>query len=242
MVNIHNIMEEQVLSRVNELYEQVKNRENTWLDCDCENCRLDTVSYVLNRIPPRYVVSGRGITHNSNEVLNDNQLMADIDRLGLEGMRLVNSAKRPYHKSAKLNASGAWETKIPVFTFPTFLGTVYDGSSFEPLDGAVVTLKDEKGNIATMMDASWSNPCRTFSKTDGSYSFWVAPEASLQGKVSREFTFTISISCKGYTGTSYSFTLPLVSETEDPHKINSTYSLKIQDLFLFRTDVMNEQE
>ncbi|MBO5608422.1 MAG: late competence development ComFB family protein [Treponema sp.] len=242
MVNIHNIMEEQVVARVNELYDQVKNNGGSWLECDCENCRLDTISYVLNRVPPRYVVSGRGITHNTAELMNDSQLIADIDGIALEGMRLVNSAKRPYHKSAKLNASGAWETDIPTFIFPTFIGTVYDGSTFEPLDNATVTLRTGKGNTATMMDASWANPTRTFAKTRGNYSFWVAPEGTVKEGESREFTFVVEISCPGYDSIDYSFSIPLVSKTEDPHKLNSTCSLKVQDLFLFREGIKNEQE
>ncbi|MBQ2571571.1 MAG: late competence development ComFB family protein, partial [Treponema sp.] len=65
MFNIHNIMEEQVESRVNQLYDHVKGQNAPWLDCDCENCRKDTICYVLNRIPPRYILSGRGVTHAS---------------------------------------------------------------------------------------------------------------------------------------------------------------------------------
>ena len=58
-MNVHNLMEEIVKQRVDQLYENAKNEKVEWLSCDCENCRLDTVSFVLNRIPPKYVVSGR---------------------------------------------------------------------------------------------------------------------------------------------------------------------------------------
>lgn len=242
MVNIHNMMEEHVVSRVNELYEQLKENGCAWLECDCENCRLDTITYVLNRITPKYVVGGRGITHNTAQIKSDSQLMADLDRIGLDGIRLVNSAKRPYHKSAKLNASGDWETTIPTYTFPTFLGTIYDGSTFEPLDNASVTLKMSDGKNATMMDASWSNPCKTFAKTSGTYSFWVAPEACLKENETREFSFTLDIEREGYTPISYSFSISLVSKAEDPHKLNSACSLKVQDLFMFREEIYNEQE
>ena len=63
-MNVHNLMEDVVIKAVNTLYDKVKAEKVAWLTCDCENCRLDTVSYVLNRIPPKYVVSGRGVTHN----------------------------------------------------------------------------------------------------------------------------------------------------------------------------------
>ncbi len=239
MVNIHNIMEEQVINRVNELYEKVKAKGSSWLTCDCDNCRLDTISYVLNRIPPRYVVSGRGMTHNAS-ILSDSQLQIDIDRIGLDGMRLVSTAKRPYHNLGRLNAPIP-ELRAPVFNFPTFIGNIFDGSSFEPLSGAQITLKDENG-LVDMMDASWSNPCNTFMATHGSYSFWAAPKLAEENKESKEFTFTIEVTAEGYTPITYTFSLPLVSEVQDRRELNSTYSLKIQDLFLFRTDVINELE
>ena len=139
-------------------------------------------------------------------------------------------------------ASGDWETTIPTYTFPTFLGTIYDGSTFEPLDNASVTLKLSNGKHATMMDASWSNPCKTFAKTSGTYSFWVAPEACMKEGETREFSFTLDIEREGYTPISYSFSISLVSKAEDPHKLNSACSLKVQDLFMFREEIYNEQE
>ena len=242
MVNIHNIMEEQVIIRVNELYERIKNEGNTWLECDCENCRLDAYTYVLNRIQPRYVVSGRGMTYNSTEIHSDRQLMVDLDRLGIEAIRMVNSAKRPYHNKAKLNASGDWETMLPTFTVPTFIGSIFDGTTFEPLKDARVTLKTSNGDLATMMDVSWSNPCSTFEKTSGRYSFWVAPEASLKPNEKKDFSFTVEIECEGYDPVFYAFTIPLVSRIEDPHKLDSTLTYRIQDLRLFKHGLKNELE
>ena len=241
-INIHNIMEEQVVSRVKELYEQVGQKGASWLTCDCENCRLDTICYVLNRLPPRYVVSGRGITHNT-AFLKDVQLSADIDRLALEGMKLVSTAKRPYHKYGHLNASeGAKKTSsTPVFNFPTFVGNVYDGSTFEPLPDARILLK-EGNTVASMMDSSWLNPCKTFAVTNGSYSFWVAPEVASKEKEYREFNFTLEISADGYDSVTYSFTVPLVSEKVDRREMDSTFSLKVKELFLFRSDIINTLE
>ena len=47
---------------------------------------------------------------------------------------------------------------------------------------------------------------------------------------------------EGYSPVTYSFVVPLVSETLDKRELNSVYSLKIQDIFLFRSDIVNEQE
>ena len=45
-MNVHNLMEDLVIQNVGEMYAQVKEAKAAWLTCDCENCRLDTVSYV----------------------------------------------------------------------------------------------------------------------------------------------------------------------------------------------------
>ena len=52
-MNIHNLMEEVVGHRINKLYNQIKEVNACWLTCDCENCRADAISYVLNRVAPR---------------------------------------------------------------------------------------------------------------------------------------------------------------------------------------------
>lgn len=240
MINIHNIMEEQVITRVNELYDTVKESKAAWLSCDCESCRLDTVCFVLNRIFPHYVVSGRGVTHNV-VFLNDSQIGADIDKLTVEGMRLVSSAKRPYHKNSTKVSDAVPEQNTPVYNFPTFMGNVFDGSTFEPLVNASVTLKIE-GEIAQMMDITWSNPCKTFKATQGSYSFWAKPVVESKEGESKLFHFTIQVEAEGYTPVTYAFSVPLVSECFDRREVNSTYSLKVQDLFLFREDVDNPME
>lgn len=241
MINVHNIMEEQIITRVNELYDQVIESNASWLSCDCENCRLDTISYVLNRTPPRYVVSGRGVSHNSPDVLKNNQVSADADKLIIEGMKLVNQAKRSYHKDGRKNPTGAPATNVPVFNFPNFVGNLYDGSTFEPLPGATVLLK-LNDKPAEMMDVTWPNPCKTFAQTNGNYTFWVSPIPAVKADESEQFRFTLEVQCEGYTSTVYSFTVPLVSENCDRREINSVYSLKVQDLFLFREDVKNSME
>ncbi|MCR5764264.1 MAG: late competence development ComFB family protein [Treponema sp.] len=240
MVKIHNIMEEQVISHVNELYDQVKAKGAVWLTCDCENCRLDTINYVLNRIPPRYVVSGRGVTHNNAVVLADSQLSIDIDKFALEGMKLVSASKRPYHKST-MDQNIQDASKYPVFNFPTFTGNVYDGSTFEALTDVELVLKLGNEN-ATMIDSGWSNPFKTFPGSNGSFTFWVAPIRAEKEKESKDFVFTIEAKLDGYDPVTYSFDVPIVSEIKDRIQLNSIYSLKTQDIFMFRTDIVNELE
>ena len=232
-MNVHNANEELVINRVNELYNQVKAMDAHWLTCDCEHCRLDAISYVLNRNPPRYVVSGRGIIHNSIE--NDTQLKADIDALIIEAMHIISSVKRPYHE---MHVEKPIQAEGPFYNFPTFFGAVYDGNSFESLGNAQVTLKLDN-YPAQMIDYTWSNPYYTADMTKAAYSFLVKPQKAEKENISSVFVFTLEVHLQGYDSVSYSFSVPLISEGTIRSSSNSTYSLKIQDLFLFPSNTEN---
>ena len=233
-MNVHNLMEDEVIKAVNTLYDKVKSENVAWLTCDCENCRLDTVSYVLNRIPPKYVVSGRGVTHNV-EYLASSQLLADIDSLALEGMRTVSTTKRPFHtenrKDCEIQGDNS-KTK-PAFNFFTFMGVVLDGNTFEPVTDAKITLKLD-GKVAEMVDTTWSNPLHMVPSTKGVYSFWVK---SIPAKTSGErayFNFSIEIEAEGYSESVYHFEVPIRSEEGVRQTLDSTYTLKMKDLVIFK--------
>ena len=227
-MNVHNVMEEKVFKHVNELYDQMKNQNISWFSCDCEHCRLDTASYVLNRIPPRYVVSGRGVSHNVS--LDDTQLKADINSLVIEAIQAISNARRPYHNSNKQEKIDTSEN--PAFNFPTFIGNVYDGTTFEPLPGAKVLLK-HNNVISEMADYTWQNPNTTTSVTKGVFSFWVKPILTKAAKENAVFNFTIEVSAEGFDSISYDFAVPLISDSQPQRALNSTYSLKVQDFYLF---------
>ena len=232
-MNLHNLMEEVVTKAVNTLYERVKGENVSWLTCDCENCRLDTISYVLNRIPPKYVVSGRGITHNA-EYLASSQLQADIDSLGMEGMRIVSTTKRPFHESNR--KTPAEKEFKPSFNFFTFTGAVLDGNTFEPITDATVTLKLD-GKIAEMFDASWPNPFKTVKSTKGVYSFWVKPVPAEKAGIAKNFPLSIEVKAEGYNDVVYHFEAPIMSEESVRTKLDSTYTLKINDLVIFKKNI-----
>ncbi len=232
-MNVHNIMEEHVTKRVNEFYDSLKKQGTPWLSCDCESCRLDACSFVLNRIPPRYIVSGRGVTHLDADA-SFTQLQVDISRLAMEGIRLVSSAKRSYHNQLK-PPSTLVASKDPVFNFPIFSGQVFDGATFAPLDKATVLLKLDE-NPAEMQDITWMNPSPTFAATNGHYTFWVAAQRASSENETKAFHFTIEASAEGYESTTYAFEVPLVAEKINRTELNAAYSLKIQDLFLFTPD------
>lgn len=237
-MNIHNLMEEYVFSHVNALYDGFEKERPAWLRCSCRDCRIDVTTYVLNRVPPRYVVSGRGVIH-SKRALSDPQLRADVDMITLEGIRLINASSRPYHKGNKVVEKEAKNELL--FNFPVFIGTVLDGNTFEPMSGVTVTLKLED-KIVDMFDKTWSNPCLTYNATKGVYSFLVKPLPSKEENETKKFTFVVTAEAEDYAPSIYSFDLTIVSEKGKTTSTDTSFSLKMQDMFMFRREVDNPQE
>lgn len=231
-MKIHNIMESYIINRTNALYDDFVEMKNSFLTCSCENCRLDTICYVLNRVQPKYVVSGRGMTY-ANLALNG-QMKADIDAMIIDGIRVVNAAKRPYHDQRKLQDTTA---NTPAFTFPVFMGAVYDGHSFEPLSGVSIELSAD-GKLVPMEDASWENPTLTYKPAKGSFTFKPASIPAEKEGETREFHFTITIRSADYQPLIYSFTIPLTSNKEEAPFI----SLKLQDSYMFSANEINSME
>lgn len=238
-MNVHNIMEDLVQKSVNDFYNHVKDSKSNWLTCDCENCRLDTISYVLNRVPPKYVVSGRGLTHSS-ETLNNHQLKADMEALILEGMRIVSSTKRPFHNNDRKDCAIS-SKESPAFNFSTITGTILDGSTFEPITNATVLLK-VNGKPAEMIDKTWINPYKTCKSTRGAYNFWMKPiEASKTG-TKKTFKMQLDVSAPGYDDLTFYFELPVTAESTSRSEVDTTFTLKLKDLVLFKEGTINEMD
>lgn len=238
-MNVHNIMEDIVKSRVDSLYDQIKKEKASWLTCDCQNCRADAVSYVLNRVAPKYVVSGRGVTHSSN-LLDDHQLRADINAICLEGIRIISSSKRPFHELPREECKVTGESS-PVFNFPTFVGSVLDGNTFEPVAGAKILLKLD-GKPMEMVDKTWTNPATTFLSTNGSYTFWGKSVAAQKEGETKTFNFSVEISADGYTPALYNFELPVKSSGHVQEEFNANYSVKIKDIVIFKREIFDDDD
>ena len=150
-----------------------------------------------------------------------------------------NSTKRPYHTQSK-NLEIA-KNSVPAFNFSTFTGNILDGTNFEPISNAEVTLKFE-GQVAQMIDPTWANPYVTCKTTKGTYSFLVKPLPAEKEGISKKFNFSITVTAPGYTDTEYHFEVPLTSDGMTKNDIDSTYSLKLNDIIIFKNDVENPME
>lgn len=237
-MNVHNIMEEVVEQNINELFNDLNETKPSWFSCDCSNCRNDAICYVLNRIPARYVVSGRGAIHSTQE-LSDSQVKADLDSICLEGIKLVNSTKRSYHN--KENQNLAVTNNIPAFNFPTFTATVLDGSNFEPIKDATILLKMD-GKPAQMVDSSWANPYTIHESAKGNFSFMVKSIPAEKDGIQKVFNFTIEVSAPEYETTSFFFEVPVTSDSFTKTEIDTSISFKIKDVLIFKEFIENPME
>ena len=232
-MQVHNLMEEYVEKNVNSLYDQLKKASTSWLTCDCDNCRLDAISYVLNRVQPHYTVSGRGAVYTS-QILEDAQLKADVNAVSMEAIRIISSIQRPYHKeNIQTDEKASRFSGSPVFNFPIISGSIYDGETFEPISDGEVTLYC-KNEIVKMHDATWSNPSGTFKSTRGSFSFWPETIKAVSREETRKFSFTVEAKKKGYTTVRHGFEIVLMSEDSVTGNFSQTVTTKIKDLILFK--------
>lgn len=229
-MNVHNIMEEMVYTEINDLFETAKKDKAPWLTCSCNQCRLDSVCFVLNRLPPRYIKSSRGLAYSQlEESIDRAQLAADINILGIEGMKQVLSTKRPHSTLA----TDLPET--PVFNFPTIVGKILDGLTFEPIKKLSVLLLLDS-NKAESIDYSWENPYPLSEHTPGTFTFWVKPVAADKEGIKKVFPFEIRIEQKGYDSINYFFEVGIISESFIRTAYTSEHSFILPDLHLFPAD------
>lgn len=95
MTGLINLMEETVLSKINELWPKTDY-------CKCEQCRMDIATYALNRLPAQYVQSMKGkvlYRFESNSIQRDIEVTVAVSK----GIEIVGNAP---HKNAKSGAAG----------------------------------------------------------------------------------------------------------------------------------------
>lgn len=231
-MKLHNQMEEYVETRVKDIYKKLEDEKSPWVKCCCEVCVLDSICYVLNRVTPRYIVSGREATFSS-QALYDYQLKADIDALAIEAIKVINSVQRPYHKVFIDNKNNdVLREAMPSFNFPLFTGGVFDGNTFEPIIGATVTLRDNNG-LVKMQDSSWDNPVKTYKTTGASFSFWPQSITAQKVNMSKKFMFIAEASVPGYQDSLQTFEITLTSEEKMRSFISNSLAVKMADFVMF---------
>lgn len=88
MSQLHNYMEDMVL----ETYEDLLSQGQKF--CGCDKCRMDVLALVLNKLPPKYIVTQKGAAYTKIQSLNM-QFKTDVLKEMVKAFSLV--AKQPRH-------------------------------------------------------------------------------------------------------------------------------------------------
>ena len=229
-MKIHNLMEDIVLDKVHEIFDEDEEgmKQNGY--CCCYQCRLDVACFVLNRTQPRYMTSSRGLAHLRTEYQTNLQKTADLVSLINDGIKTVSSTKRP-HYSHK-NGEKAPAPEGPLYNFPTIMGRLLNGNTFEPMKDIDVYLQ-KNGETVTMIDPSWQNPYRMIDKTAGTYLFWPYPVEANSPRTSRIFEFELIVNEKGYEELHHFFEIDLRAENTFNDSFHMQRTCKLEDLYLF---------
>jgi competence protein ComFB len=231
-MEIHNVSEDIVFRSVQNIFEAVKKEGNPNELCLCEQCKLDTICYTLNRIMPRYIVSNRGMTRMDQDYTARQQTEADIATLIYNGLRLVNHNQRPTAPHDGAISDNKTLTQ-PAFHIPTIIGRLFDGQTFAPLAGVTVELHSD-GKIVPMQNHNWQNPFTLVANTPGAYTFWPAPVLAEAMELHRIFEFSLKIESPQYETMTHFFKVPTVSTIQALFPSNSMdRTFKLPDLYLF---------
>lgn len=222
-MRIHNLIEDLVLKWVDEIFSDEKKQEKCHYLIN-EESKLDVACFVLNRMEPRYSISERGLAHFKAEI--SPQLNADIETLIYEGLRRVSRNIRPLSNTLSSNIPKSG----PFFNFPTIIGRIFFGNTFEPVRELSIALYQED-KLVEMMAPAWQNPYPLSEIAPGSFQFW--PLTVKADSESREFPFEVRIRSSGFEDIHHHFVLRLKREKELLDTYQASDVFKIEDLYLF---------
>jgi len=232
-MDIHNISEDVIIHSVEKIFEIIKSGGNPEGLCLCNQCKVDTICYTLNRIMPHYIVSNRGMTRVEQDWIEKQQAEADIATLIYKGVRVVNHNLRP----TAAHDEAAHEDKMlnePAFYIPMIIGRLFDGETFAPLAGVTVELRC-KGEIVPMRNRNWQNPFTLVANTPGAFTFWPAPVPSHTLDVHGIFEYSLKIESPQYETLTHFFKIPAVSSMITAYSsVSMDRTFKLPDLYMFR--------
>jgi len=232
-MTLHNIMEEKVIARVEEIFKSLEEEEYKDKYCICDQCRMDTICYALNRLQPHYIVSHRGASRVNWEGVERQQQVADITTVIYEGLKRVNHNQRPNFSHNAAAGGIANAEAQPVFNVPTIMGRLFNGENFAPLSAAVVELL-WNGELVEMKNRNWQNPYRLVPKAEGAFSFWPLPAVTTKVNNHRIFEYTLRIIAEGFETMNHFFKIPVVSEDQTEVSFTLDRTFKLPDLYMFR--------
>jgi competence protein ComFB len=197
--------------------------------CTSEQCKLDVTCYVLNRVKPTYIVSGRGLSHYDTDYLEKLQREADLASLIYKAIEVVDGNRRPNDTGSL----GSQKLEGAFLFPPTFSGRVFNSVNFEPVSDIDVALYRE-GELVTMATPNWQNPTRVVVHTAGTYSFWPRPIPVSTPDVDEVVEFEVAIDDDRYEPFRHYFQMTLRSRlaSDTPMSVSVDRTLQIEDIYV----------
>jgi competence protein ComFB len=229
-MTVHNYAEEEVLAKVEEIFAAEEAREKMRF-CTCDYCRADVACFVLNRVPPLYQTSGRGLTHREMDYQDKLQREADMVALVYRGIERITETQRP-HGYKKGECPEEQHPEGAFFNPPQIIGRLFHSTSFEPLKGIEVRLLLDDGQEVRMTDARWKNPCPISDSTPGVFSFWPMPQKAPEVGSEKSLGLKIAVDAAAFEPLRHYFNVTLVSEDGYLRFSSGNRVFNLPDLFL----------
>ena len=231
-MDLHNVMEDIVIARVDEVFNALNKDSKKGDFCTCNKCRIDVTCYALNRLWPSYIVSHKGASRTRWEGIEQQQQTADVTAMINEGLKRVNHNQRPNFAHQAEGDDIDADLTYPVFNVPTIMGRLFDGSNFSPVSEVDVELLYD-GQLVTMKDRNWYNPCHLVSNAEGTYSFWPAPPRASRENNRKIFSYTLRVVSPLFETLNHFFKIPVASELQAAASFSLERTFKLPDLYLF---------
>ena len=158
-MSVINLKEGIIYNIVEEVFKNDKELADSDLYID------DIAAYILNRIPPKYTTSERGILHAKLESRYIIQQKTDILLLLFEAIDVIKK-----RRSSELEESPKGVDPSQCRLSHIF-GEVLEESTFSIISDVRVTLQ-HKAKVAAMINSGWKNSYITNKATRGFFHFW----------------------------------------------------------------------
>ena len=227
-MDIHNLMEDKVKFTVNDFCETSSFDSDKY--CGCPQCRLDVVCYVLNNLPPKYVVSSRGIVHHEIDYSKKLQQDVDVFRLVKDGFNIITERKRP--EADHTRKAGEKHKHGFYYNFPNIVGKIIDGKTFEPVSDAEARLLLD-GSLVNMTSEMTQNPVRITKHTNGIFIFWPYPVEAEKENDKKTFTYKLRVNHPDYEEYIKLIDLTVSSSDTFQDSIHLQNKVNLEEIYLF---------
>ncbi len=233
-MEIHNLMEDLVKKVVTSIQNDERD-QSAYGYCISDDCCRDVICYVLNRISPRYVTSGRGLAHANVDLGDDRQVEVDIVALANEGFKRVSSTRRDYYDTGETTNVAEPNTAANGLSFPAARGRILHGMTFEPMTRGEVALF-RAGELVPMIDGRWQNPVPLTSAAPGTYIFLpasISADDTHQGMQRPAlYEFEVVAEAPGFEPLHHFFSLEAYTQHGDAKDYRMTLDFCLRDLYI----------